>query len=127
MKSLRVLVAEDNPINQKVLVRLLQRLGCEVSAVSNGAEALHFVKTGTWDMVLMDLQMPVMDGLEASRRIRAETESDIVIVAISACSELEYGLEWMASGMNERITKPAGFPELRDLVTKYSKESCSTL
>jgi PAS domain S-box-containing protein len=106
--GLRVLVAEDNPVNQLVLSRLLQRLGCVVSLVANGQEALERLGGHQFDAVLMDMQMPVMDGLEATRRARQlRTESRLVpIVALTANAFAEDRTACLEAGMNDFLSKP---------------------
>src|SRR5579863_4490764 len=80
-----VLLVEDNFVNQKVAVRFLERLGCSVEVASNGAEGVAACRERRFDIVLMDLQMPVMDGLSATRAIREwETSGHIPIVALTA-------------------------------------------
>lgn len=105
---LRILLTEDNLVNQKVASRLLQRLGycCDIAA--NGEEALQALDTSQYDLVLMDVQMPVMDGLEATRRIiqRFGPERRPQIVALTAHATLHDREACLASGMDDYFTKP---------------------
>jgi len=104
----RILVAEDNPINQKVAVRLLTKLGYNAEVAENGEAALQRVQDGEFDAVLMDLHMPVMDGLEATRAIRnlATAVSQIPIIALTANALQDQRRECLAAGMNDFLTKP---------------------
>jgi PAS domain S-box-containing protein len=104
----RILVAEDNVINQLVVVEQLTVMGYDVVAVNNGREALEALESGGFDLVLMDCQMPELDGYEASRRIREgpETSRQIPIVALTAHAMREELERCLAVGMNDYITKP---------------------
>ncbi len=104
----RVLVAEDHPVNQKVLSYQLTSLGLESSIATNGREALDRVRTEPWDLVLMDWQMPEMDGFAATRAIRAlpGEHAKVPIVALSAQAGEDFREQCMRAGMNDYLTKP---------------------
>jgi signal transduction histidine kinase/CheY-like chemotaxis protein len=111
---LRVLLAEDNIVNQKVATLILQRLGQDPHVVSNGEEVLAALRQQPYDLVLMDVQMPVMDGLEATRRIRAEWPVDQQprIVAMTANALVEDREACFAAGMDDYLAKPVRTEEL---------------
>jgi two-component system, sensor histidine kinase len=113
---LRILVAEDNPVNQKVIVTLLKRQGCEVTLASNGRDAAAQCLARKFDVVLMDIQMPEVDGLEATRRIReAERSSSLdptPIIALTAHAWELQQAEYLAAGMDGVITKPVSVSSL---------------
>jgi CheY-like chemotaxis protein len=110
---LRVLVAEDNHVNQKVILAHLRRLGYEADAVSNGAEAVQAVGVRSYDVVLMDVHMPELDGLSATRSIRELLgESGPAIIALTADATVPIRSECSAAGMDEYITKPIKSSEL---------------
>jgi CheY-like chemotaxis protein/HPt (histidine-containing phosphotransfer) domain-containing protein len=104
----RVLVAEDHPVNQKVLSYQLSSLGLEPSIVANGREALECVRSEPWDLVLMDWQMPEMDGFAATRAIRAlpGKAAQVPIVALSAQAGDDFREQCFRAGMNDYLTKP---------------------
>ena len=105
---LRILLAEDNPVNQKLATRLLERMGYRADLAVNGLEAIEAVAGGSYDVVLMDVQMPELDGLEATRRIRADrpASSGPHIVAMTA-NALEGDRETcLAAGMDDYVSKP---------------------
>ena len=102
----RILLVEDNEINQMVMQEQLEGLGCEVTIASNGKEAIMFALRGRFDAILMDLQMPVMDGFEATKTIR-KLDLDTPIIAVSAAVMPEDIEQAMLSGMNTHIAKPA--------------------
>lgn len=117
--SLSILLAEDNILNQKVFLTMLSRLGHKVDAVNNGIEALHAIERGNYDVVLMDIRMPEMNGLEATKLIRQRWHNGPKIVAVTA-----YALEgdrekFLAAGMDDYISKPIKMDELKALLEKY--------
>jgi CheY-like chemotaxis protein/anti-sigma regulatory factor (Ser/Thr protein kinase) len=111
---LRVLLAEDNHVNQKVAQLMLSRIGHRVDSVGNGAEAVRAVKAHHYDVVLMDLQMPELDGLAATRRIREEVDPHRQphIVAMTASALIEDREACWAAGMNDFLTKPVRAEDL---------------
>lgn len=118
-----VLLVEDNAVNQKVAVRFLERMGCTVRVADNGVEAVRACEETTFDLVLMDLQMPVMDGLTATLCIRERETGDgrrhVPIVALTAnamASQLERCTE---AGMDAFLTKPLEIPRLHEILTRF--------
>lgn len=114
----RVLVGEDNPTNQKVVVLLLEKFGCTVRVAQNGLEAVQMCTRGDWDAILMDCQMPVMDGIEATRQIRQQGFK-LPIIALTANAmdgERERCLE---AGMDDYLSKPVRADELRRKLTHW--------
>jgi CheY-like chemotaxis protein len=107
--GLRVLLAEDNPINQAVALQMLAKLGCRAEAVENGAQVLAALERETWDLVLMDVQMPEMGGFEATDRIRrreAQTGGHLPIVAMTAHAMEGDRERCLAAGMDGYVSKP---------------------
>ena len=120
----RVLVVEDNPVNQRVAQRLLEKLGVTVVIVGNGALAVDRFQDGDFDVILMDCRMPVMDGFEASRRIRAielerGTGEHIPIIALTANVMREDQERCIEAGMDGHIGKPVKPHQLHDCLAKY--------
>ena len=106
---LRILLAEDNVVNQKLALRLLQQMGYRADVAGNGIEAIECVARQPYDVVLMDVQMPEMDGLEASRRIVAKWPAAAArprIVAMTANAMQGDREECLAAGMDDYVTKP---------------------
>jgi two-component system, sensor histidine kinase len=119
--NLKLLVAEDNLINQKVIRAMLGRLGCHSDFVENGEEAVRLARNTAFDGVLMDVNMPGMDGLEATRRIR-EFNRDLPIVALSAATEFQDDQQaWLLAGMNGFISKPVDLQALRVQLAELKK------
>ncbi|MEQ1635402.1 MAG: response regulator [Methylococcales bacterium] len=121
LKPLDILLAEDNAINQQLAVRLLEKQGHKVSIANNGEECLVKVFEHNYDLVLMDFQMPIMDGLEASRRIRQQglTLPIIAMTANAMKGDRERALE---AGMTDYLTKPIKVNELFDVISRYFPE-----
>lgn len=121
---LSILVVDDDELNQRMMRLILNREGHLVECASNGVEALEAVKTKSFDMILMDLQMPVMDGIEASGRIR-EWESGhahTFIVALTASYLPEKGRELFEAGIDNYLAKPFDVEHLRHIL-QYGRES----
>jgi signal transduction histidine kinase len=117
---LQVLAAEDNPTNQLVLRTLLEQVGLQIHVVPDGEAAVDAWRTGRWDLVLMDVQMPVMDGLAATRAIRlleaSEGRARTPIVAVTANAVAEQEAEYMAAGMDGLVPKPIQLRQLLSVV-----------
>jgi signal transduction histidine kinase/ligand-binding sensor domain-containing protein/ActR/RegA family two-component response regulator len=109
---LSILVAEDNLINQKVVLQLLKKLGYQPKLAGNGNEVLEALAIDSFDVILMDVQMPEMDGLEATRVIRKEKEYQPIIIAMTASAMPEDKAECLRAGMDYFMSKPVSFNEL---------------
>ncbi|MCV6637798.1 response regulator [Candidatus Albibeggiatoa sp. nov. NOAA] len=119
-----ILLAEDNKINQEVLCELLRQLGCEVSVVENGRDALQAMTEAHYDLVFMDCHMPEMDGLHATRYIRQaesldDTSKRIPIIALTANATASDRDECVTAGMDDFLSKPIKSDVLHDILAQY--------
>jgi len=117
----RVLLAEDNPINQKVAVRMLEKLGLQVDVADDGREAVEAARRTRYDLIFMDHQMPEMDGVEASIRIRANEgpARPVPIVALTAHALADIRRECERAGMSDFLAKPIRQAQLRETVRRW--------
>ena len=123
-RRVRILLVEDNPVNQKVTLKLLEKMGYHVDAVDNGKEALTALETLPYTLVLMDVQMPEMDGLEATRQVRraarAVRNPKIPIIALTAHATKEHRKQCLDAGMNDYLAKPVQPDELAKAISRWA-------
>jgi len=119
----RILVAEDNPVNQKLITEVLRIFACDLTLVGNGKEAVLMNEKNQYDMILMDCQMPEMDGYEATRIIRSQEQEldteEVVIVALTANARKEDRDRCLDCGMNDYLSKPFTMAQLRNIILKW--------
>ncbi len=116
----RILLVEDNEINQQVATELLEEMNFEVSIANNGQEGLKLALSETFDLIFMDIQMPIMDGLTATRLIRAEPKLDAVpIIAMTAHAMQGDREKSLSSGMNDHLTKPISVDKLVSILNRW--------
>lgn len=121
----RVLLAEDNPVNRMVATEMLEVLGCAVTSAGNGEEALQCWRDAAYDLVFMDCQMPTMDGMEATRRMRAAERQQASgahtpIVALTANALPSDRLDCLAAGMDDHLAKPFSIAELDERISHWT-------
>ncbi len=121
-RKLSILLAEDGEVNRAVIIELLKRGGHQVTIVGDGGEAIAAWQSATFDAIFMDLQMPTMDGIDATKRIRAlESQGKhIPIIAITAAAMKSDEAECLAAGMDDYISKPIDFRELNRLLERLA-------
>jgi two-component system, sensor histidine kinase and response regulator len=121
--GLRVLVAEDNRVNQKLVSRLLEKQGCVVEAVDDGRAAVEKAQHFAYDLILMDCQMPQMDGFEATAAIRREPglAGTVPIVAVTANAMQGDREKCLAAGMNDYISKPIAVKDLKRVLEEWGR------
>ncbi len=121
--KIRILLAEDNPVNQKVAQAMLKKMGLEVNVVANGQQAVNALQTIAYDLVLMDLHMPEMDGFEAARVIRQDGSKalnpGVPIIAMTAATMQGDREKCIQAGMNEFIAKPVKQKELAKMLARW--------
>jgi len=122
----RILMAEDNPINQRVGMLILQRAGFVIDVVSDGQEAVQAHSANPYDLILMDCQMPAMDGFEASRHIRALKSRQPVIIAVTANALGGERERCLLAGMDDYLSKPFQAEQLIAVVKKWTSLDSAT-
>jgi signal transduction histidine kinase/CheY-like chemotaxis protein len=126
-RSIKILVAEDHHLSQKVIKGMLARLGLEATTVNNGVEVVDAAKNGRYDLILMDCDMPEMNGFDATRNIRQWEQDNnkvaIPIIALTAHIMDEHKEKSLACGMNAHLSKPIELSELRDTLVEWTKDS----
>lgn len=130
LENLRVLVAEDDKVNQKVTMAMFKKLGCQTVLVENGKEALKAWERGHYDLILMDVQMPVMSGIEATKIIREKerkTGKHITIIAYTAFAMTEEKKEFLSAGMDEYVSKPVTFVQFFAILNQIFNFTRSTI
>jgi PAS domain S-box-containing protein len=121
LSGLHVLLVEDNPFNQQLANAMLVRAGVEVGLADDGAEALQALRRERFDAVLMDMQMPKMDGLEATRRIRADPAlADLPVIAMTANAMIGDREICLAAGMNDYLSKPLHYKTLYEMLARWT-------
>ncbi len=122
-----MLLAEDDRVNRLAAVRFLERLGFAADAAANGREALDLLRTRDFDLVIMDVQMPELDGLEATRTIRSDAslgaKSRIPIIAMTAHAMPGDREQFLAAGMDDYIAKPVDGDELARVLDRILRKS----
>jgi signal transduction histidine kinase len=121
LAGLHLLVAEDNAVNLQVVVAMLEGLGATVECALDGAQAVARCRTGRFDALLLDIQMPGMDGYEAARRIRAEGAHELPIIAVTANAMATDRDLALAAGMNDHLPKPLTQEALAAMVSKWTR------
>jgi CheY-like chemotaxis protein len=119
--TIQILVVEDNLINQKLIIRILKLIGAVIEVANNGVEALQAVQKKKYDIVFMDIQMPEMDGIEATKRIRAEVSKEYqpIIIAMTANTLLGDRETCIEAGMNDYLSKPINIDEVKRVLQKW--------
>jgi two-component system sensor histidine kinase/response regulator len=120
-KGIRILLAEDNPVNVKLMEILLKNLGCTFDTVPDGQAACAALKKNDYDVVLMDVFMPVMNGLDATKTIREKINHQVPIIALTAAALQEEQAKCFASGMDDILLKPINVSELKEKLRVWGK------
>ena len=124
--SLRILVVEDNPVNQKLLSLMLRQFGYLSDIAPNGKDGLDLYAKNEYDLILMDIQMPIMDGFETTAIIRTEereTGNHIPIIAVTAHVMPGYRERCLAGGMDNYLAKPFKMQDLKDIITETLQQT----
>ncbi len=121
MEYKNILIVEDNPMNQFLAQTIFENEGYTIGIAENGLEAIDILKKQTFDLILMDLMMPIMNGYDATKKIREDLKLDITIIAVTADVTSNVKEKCLDAGMNDYISKPYNGDELIALAKKYLK------
>ena len=125
---MKILLVEDNLMNQKVVMFNLKKLNCEITPVANGREALEIFKNGSYDLILMDIMLPEMNGYQITTEIRKleklkNVEKPVIILALTANTYENDKEKCLSAGMNEYISKPFSAQQLINTIEKYIQQN----
>jgi CheY-like chemotaxis protein len=123
LSDFTVLVADDNVINLLIIVKMLNHLGVKSTTVADGQQVINKLENETFDMIFMDLEMPVMDGFDATKYIRNKMKNYLIIVALTANSTNEAKQKCKNVGMNDYFTKPITIQTIKEMIYKWGKTS----
>lgn len=123
LKGKKILVTDDNEMNQLVAATILQNYGAEITEAFNGAEAIEKIKETVFDIVLMDVQMPVMDGIEATKMIRETISKTLPVIALTAYAINGDNQKCLEAGMNDYLSKPFEESQLLNIISKWLRRS----
>ncbi|WP_462154773.1 response regulator [Pseudoalteromonas piscicida] len=128
LNGLSILVAEDQPVNQEIAVEILSSFGAQVAVADNGQEAIEQVHSKHIDIVLMDMQMPVMDGITATQNLRIEFDKNTLPILAMTANAMEEDIQTcIDAGMNDHVTKPIDVEQLVKCILKYASAEISNL
>jgi len=128
LRDIRILLVEDNEINREMAQEILQEAGLKVTIANNGREAVDMVKTNAYDIVLMDIQMPIMDGYDATREIRKDPIfAELPIIAMTANASLSDQEKCFQAGMNGHVAKPIDIDKLFQTIAHWLKKEQGTI
>ncbi len=125
-QALSILLAEDNKVNQDMTITMLSRMGHSVDLAEDGAQAVEMAESEQYDVILMDLQMPTMGGIEATKRLRS-TGVKTPIIAITAAALEQDREECLSAGMNDYVTKPIKIENIMDALSKHCRTAVTSL
>jgi len=118
LQGKRILVAEDDFANQKVARLFLRKIGCVAELAENGQQAVELAGCNDYDLILMDCQMPIMDGLEATRKIRSTESGRVPIIAMTANIDGRDRERCFDAGMDDFVSKPVNLEQLKDSMVR---------
>lgn len=119
--SAHILLAEDDTVNQEVTIEMLESMGCKVDVVANGIELLEELNKVNYDVILMDCEMPEMDGIQTIMKIRRQNQSDkqIPVIATTANATTGYKEKCLAAGMDDFLSKPYSRERLKEILLRW--------
>ena len=118
--TVRILLAEDNPCSQELMLRMLKYMALYADVANDGLDVLHALETRSYDVILMDIQMPKMDGLEATKAIRHRWhDRSIKIIAVTGCNQEEDREMCFQAGMDDYMCKPVKREDLESVLSRY--------